>query len=136
MILAGLSIAILLSVAEHSKQYSVDPYLVTSILLVESGGKIDAYNERTKDYGLMQINEYHIKRGLDKKRLLSDPDYSIKHGVRILAYFKRFRGAEPQTWYCRYNVGTGKMIKGRLKRCLRYKRKVDRVYRKLRKGLI
>lgn len=64
------------------------------------------------DFGIGQINYKTIKNyKLDKKRLMIDITYSIDAAAKVLADFKRFKKSEPDTWYCRYNAGTGNMSK-------------------------
>lgn len=59
------------------------------------------------DFGIGQINYKTIKNfNFDQKKLLSDMTYSVEAAAIVLADFKRFQKKEPNTWYCRYNVGT------------------------------
>jgi hypothetical protein len=78
------------------------------------------------DLGLMQVNYKNLKRfKLDRTKLVSDVEYSVEAGTRILATYKRYAAKEPQTWMCRYNTGTAPYEKIR-ENCLDYKSKVDR----------
>jgi soluble lytic murein transglycosylase-like protein len=107
--------------------------LILSIIKAESDFTVGAVNGASNDYGLMQVNAWHIRRsGLDKNRLLTDVDYNIKVGVSILQYFlTRYRTVGEAV--SRYNCGTRK-------KCVeypgvrRYKNKVLRYKRKLDKG--
>ncbi len=64
------------------------------------------------DFGIGQINQETIKRyGFDQKKLMNDLTYSIDASAKVLAYFKRYKKSEPETWYCRYNAGTRSMDK-------------------------
>ena len=62
--------------------------LVLSIIKVESDFKVNAYNKRSRDFGLMQINQWHVKKQkLSIYRLITDVDYNIKYGCEILGWF-------------------------------------------------
>ena len=83
-----------------------DKNLVLAIIKVESDFRIDAKNKRSNDYGLMQINKYHVRvKKLSIKRLLNDARYNVKHGCRILSWFI---GPKRDIWnaVARYNCGT------------------------------
>lgn len=111
---------------DSAKRHGLSPQLLTAIGGAESSYYVGAINKRTADYGIMQVNAYNIKKmKLSKKKLLTNIEYSVEQGARILAWFKRkYAKAEPKTWYCRYNVGT-RPLKGSLKRiCNRYIRTV------------
>ncbi len=115
-----------LTIQQLSYKYGVNPKLVKAIIAVESSNCKYNYNKRSKDYGCMQINIKNIHAlKLDKQRLLVDHAYGIEHGIKILAQFKRYRHKEPLTWYCRYNVGTGKLVTRRGSLCLQYANKVQ-----------
>lgn len=109
-----------------AKRYNLDPLLYSAIIAAESGYRVGAINKKSMDYGIAQVSEANIKaKGWDKKRILTDVAYSLDKGAQILAYFqRRYKSKEPTTWFCRYNVGTRKLI-GKWKRiCLRYASKV------------
>lgn len=100
-----------------SLRYGVDYSLLTSVLLLESRGIASAYNNRTRDYGIMQIN-IHTARSLGlSMNCLMNYTCSIHAGARVLSELKDGR-------LCRYNVGNGKLIEGRFHRCQQYERKV------------
>lgn len=96
-------------VASASK-YGLDARLLAAIGAVESGYFVAAVNKRSNDFGLMQVNVYNVKSlKLSKTLLVTDIEYSIDAGARILKYFKdRFEREEPRNWFARYNCGTGK----------------------------
>lgn len=109
-----------------AKRYNLDEQLLTAILTHESRlmvSKIGKNKDGTKDYGIGQINERTIAAyGMDKHRLLTDEAYSIEQSAKVLAWFqKSFKDAQ---WFCRYNVGTGKMTKKRQRMCIAYSHKV------------
>lgn len=117
----------------EARAHSIDPLLVKAIINVESSGCVRNFNSKTLDYGCMQINIKNVTAlNLDKQKLLTNPAYAIKHGVKVLKSFERFKAKEPLTWYCRYNVGTGKLIKNRAKVCLMYADKVQKEIDKLK----
>lgn len=88
-------------------KYNLKPQRLIAIAALESMFDVSAYNVKTADYGIMQVNEYNVKAmKLDKTRLLHDIEYSIDAGAQVLKYMKhRFAKREPATWVCRYNVG-------------------------------
>ncbi len=96
------------SINQISKANGIDPELVRAIIRVESGFKIGAYNKKTRDYGLMQINITHINRlRLSKRRLLRDAHYNIQNGVKILVWFRdQYEHRLGSAWVARYNCGT------------------------------
>ncbi len=92
---------------KYCEEYKIPCNVFKAILAVESNYSVEAFNKKTKDYGIGQINEKTIASlKLDKTRLLTDLDYSIKKSAQILKYFYvRFHKREKH-WYARYNVGT------------------------------
>lgn len=97
------------SIHKHSKDHKIDPGLVAAILAVESMYDHKAYNKRSKDYGIAQINIKTVSRyKLDKKKLLSDIDYTIESGIKVLSYFHKRYSHKEKNWFVRYNVGTAK----------------------------
>lgn len=100
--------------------------VLAAVIAVESEFRTDAVNRRSKDYGIAQINIYNIRaRGLDKKRLVSDAEYGVKIGAKILKEKKSRFSKRESKWLCRYNVGTAPKLRGkRLKKCLTYYKKV------------
>lgn len=92
----------------HSKAHGIDSKLVAAILALESMYDHKAYNKRSKDYGIAQINIKTVSRyKLDKKKLLTDISYTIAAGVKVLSYFHKRYSHKESNWYVRYNVGTG-----------------------------
>ena len=101
-----------LTVAIYSsaRKYNLSPRLLAAIMGLESNYNLMAYNSKTDDLGLMQINRYNIKAyKFDAKRLMTDIQYSVDAGAKILSWFaKTYRKKEPNIWMSRYNVGTRK----------------------------
>jgi soluble lytic murein transglycosylase-like protein len=94
-----------------SCKYNVDPMIVTRVMLLESRGDASAYNAKTHDHGLMQLNDKTIARyGFDKERVY-DWEYNLEAGVIILSRYKRL---------CIYNVGTAPLVGAQLHKCLHY----------------
>ena len=93
------------------KKSGVGINTILGLIYTESSFKINAYNEYSNDYGLTQVNHWHVRRsGLDKERLLRDVDYNVKHGCGILTYFKnRYGQSENKNEFlARFNCGTRK----------------------------
>jgi len=86
----------------YSVEYNVPTKVYLGVLKVESRFILSAENKRTKDSGIAQINDFHK---LDKFRLTHDYKYSIKHGARILGWFKK---KYPKNYVARYNCGVKK----------------------------
>lgn len=108
----------------------VSSNLLLAIIKVESDFKVNAYNKKSNDYGLMQINEWHVKRkGLSKQKLLTDPSYNIAAGCIIIKWFLKNYSLEEAV--ARYNGGTAKnvpsypAVKRYVKKVLKYKKILD-----------
>lgn len=122
-----------------SKQYRIPKRIFTAILMAESGYILSRTNcrkgltnnldnviiEVCTDYGISQIHyESVISYGFDKELLLSDLNYSVEAGAKILSYFHRRFGHESD-WWVRYNIGTRN--KKKLRRAVnQYKTSVGR----------
>ena len=91
--------------AKACKEYKLPCHVIVAISFVESSYVVEAINARTKDYGLMQVNRWHVSRSkLDKDRLLTDAAYNVKQGIRIFALFYKTYGLNEGVM--RYNCGT------------------------------
>ena len=104
----------------YSRRYNLDPYLLVSIAMQESGispSKIrvvkgyvavdDKYvpMEIETDFCMMQIHYRNVeKMNLDLKKLQTDYDYCISIGAKILASFKKIRKDDDEFWWSRYNA--------------------------------
>ena len=94
-----------------SVTFKVPVTLIIAIARVESSYRLGAVNPKSKDYGIMQINEYHVKRGnLNRDKLLGDLEYSFYHGVRVFSWFYKTYPLEEAIM--RYNCGTRKGCTG------------------------
>jgi soluble lytic murein transglycosylase-like protein len=89
-------------------KHKVSPELFYAIVVLESGLDPAAYNIRTRDYGLGQVNhKTAVRYGFDTERLKVDVHYNLDAAAKILSDFqRRYARIEPKTWPCRYNVGT------------------------------
>ena len=106
---------------------NVDLYL--KIVTIESSLRPGAYNARTKDIGLSQVNLKTAKAfGFNVKRLKQDYKYNLNAGAIILADFKRrYKARNPDLWPCRYNVGSGRLQGPKLEACRRYMSRLEAV---------
>jgi soluble lytic murein transglycosylase-like protein len=125
-------------VLEVASKYKLDPLLLKAIVVVESSGKLDAYNAKTRDYGLMQINSTTAAgMGLNKDCLMRNARYSLEAGAKVLTYMRDRFASKESRWLCRYNVGTGVISKyseaglARDARCRAYYAKVMDAYKRL-----
>lgn len=106
-----------------SRKYDIPADIYTAILMQESSYNIKAKNcvqgfaedqsdliKVCVDFGISQVNIHNIQAyELDYNRLLTDLEYSVEAGAMILSWFaKTYKEKEPESWYCRYNTGTGK----------------------------
>lgn len=90
------------------QQQRISPSLLMAIMAVESKFDVAAFNSRTKDVGLMQINARTAQAMKVSDACLLAWDCNLEVGIAIAAYSLK-RGN-----ICRYNVGTGQ-LKGKRK---------------------
>lgn len=88
-------------------RYGIDWRILVAIAYHESSLRTGAFNAKTKDYGLMQINErniliYHLSR----EKLLRDPAYSIEFACKLLKDNKKRYSAKYSYWVGIYRSGT------------------------------
>jgi len=104
----------------YSRKYELDPYLLVSIAMQESGispSKIRVVKgyvavdgkyvpmEIETDFCMMQIHYRNVEiMNLDLKKLQTDYDYCISIGAKILASFKRLEKDGQEHWWSRYNA--------------------------------
>lgn len=103
------------AVLKASAKYCVNPDVIAAVIIVESKGIEYAYNEITGDYGLLQINWLTADNLKISMGCRYDWRCNLDMGVKILSQFERI---------CQYNVGTGKLIGNKLKRCKLYEQKL------------
>lgn len=109
-----------------SKKYNINKHLLSAILMQESSYKLNA-NNNNLDLGIAQINVNTAKSlKLNNKKLMTDLKYSVEAGASVLKWFqKTYKKREPDTWYCRYNVGSRKNA-NESKACAAYIKAVNR----------
>jgi soluble lytic murein transglycosylase-like protein len=111
------------AIVKIGKVYHISPVLLTQIILVESAGDPMAHNSNSDDHGLMQINRqtaamYHISYDC-----LYNWKCNLQHGAYIVSKLRR---------PCAYNLGNnGSKNKTKIKLCLTYERKLDKIILKL-----
>lgn len=113
-----------------AEEYKIEPALFHAIISVESQWNMNAYNARSKDIGLAQINERSARlHSFDLQRLKTDPWYNLRAGAYILADFKkRYGKREPNNWFVRYNLGARPIVGRRLNKALLYSNLVMKYY--------
>lgn len=113
-----------------ARKHQISSRLLAAIIAQESKFQIGAYNAKSKDYGLGQINYIQAKRrGLSVDRLLTDPDYNLNWSAQILSE-KQIRYSNIETlWYCRYNIGTRRLNTNWLTKCTVYANLVLEYYK-------
>lgn len=111
---------------EMAAIYGIDPVLITAIQMQESTYRIEAKNNR--DCGIMQVGPVNQKHhNVSCKRLRTDARVSIETGVKTLAWFKKvYKKRDGANWFCRYNVGVGKLKGVKKQKCLEYIERVQR----------
>ena len=107
-----------------------DRKLILALMKQESDFRLNAVNKRSDDFGILQVNSYHIKSEWEKGKLVSDLEYSIKKGCEIFHWFERTYDKYEAVG--RYNGGTGKnvlkwkSVQHYIKRVKRFRRALDR----------
>ena len=88
-------------------KHKIPKQIFIAILAQESMYKLSAKNcssGKCTDLGISQIHIGTIKRyKFDKKRLLTDLDYSVEAGCIVLKDFMIRYGKKEKNWYSRYN---------------------------------
>lgn len=106
------------AIERYSKAFDVDPILVTQIMLTESKGDPNAFNPKSHDYGLMQINKHTAKAMSFNTRCLQNWECNLKAGIRVISVLQQYKRYRP----CMYNVGPN--VKRKHNTCLTYERKL------------
>lgn len=99
-------LAIALSNISDDKACSIAWPILLSVAFNESSLRVGAFNSRTKDYGLMQINEktaLHLHA--DVAKLLVDEAYSLSVGCQILSQNKKIYSRRVPYWIGLYRSG-------------------------------
>lgn len=93
------------SIDKYSDLNKIPANVMAAIAMVESSYVLSAHNKKSRDYGLFQINSFNIKHyKFDKKRLVSDIDYSVMAGVKVFSWFYYRYSLDDAI--SRYNCGT------------------------------
>ncbi len=112
--------ALAAQVQRMAKKYDLNQQELLRVILHESKGVENAYNERSDDYGLMQINRATADERHISLECLLDWKCNLEAGAQILSDLhdqKDFR-------ICLYNVGKHGYNKKK-KRCLAYEGKLS-----------
>ncbi len=101
--ITGLKVAKAALIA--SKKFSIPVNIILGLAYVESSYRLGAVNKSSNDYGIMQVNAYHVRVSkLDKQKLLTDMDYSFYQGTRVFSWF--YQKYPLDEAIMRYNCGT------------------------------
>lgn len=101
------------TIIKVSDKFKLSPVLLASIVSVESEFNVKAirYTKgKASDFGLGQIHYKSVKRyNFDKQKLVTNFKYSLEAAATVLKDLKKsFYKKNPNKWYLRYNVGTGR----------------------------
>lgn len=133
--------AISKAVLNEGKAYDIDPFILMSVIYIESRFNSKAVG-RYGEIGLMQIKPstalWMLSRGLiefDSKahtedsiaRALYDPATNIKFGAAYLAYMRSYFPESETLYLAAYNMGVGN-VQALLRRGLQPKRYTDLVF--------
>lgn len=124
IILSGVSILFPLDyldyINKYSKEYDIDPFLVSAIINVESKYKKDAISSK-EARGLMQIGPTTGKWASEElnienynENMLFIPETNIKIGTWYLSKLRKEFGANIDLILAAYNAGSGNVQKWRL----------------------
>ena len=94
-------------IEQVSAEYALDPALLLSIAKTESSCRPGAINQKTHDYGLMQINRKTAAAYGYTPAQIMQIKTNVRLSAKVLVYMRKRFGTEKH-WYCRYNVGTAK----------------------------
>jgi hypothetical protein len=99
--------ALAATIDHYSSEHRVPANVITAIFMVESSYRLNAVNKRSDDFGIGQVNKWHIKHSkLDKDRLLNDLNYSVEQSIIIFKWF--YKTYPLHEAIKRYNAGTKK----------------------------
>jgi soluble lytic murein transglycosylase-like protein len=96
------------TIDKYADKYKFPANVFAGMIMVESSYKLDAVNKKSNDFGLCQVNIWHVKKkGLSIERLLTDVDYSVKQGAIIFSWFYKTYPTVKEA-VSRFNCGTRK----------------------------
>lgn len=105
-----------------AEKYDVNASQIARVVLHESKGREMAFNKRTQDHGIMQLNY----KTLVHKNISMACAYSwkcaLEAGVKLLSELNQ----RPNYRICMYNVGPAGVQK-RIKNCLAYERQLAKL---------
>lgn len=111
-----LAPAIIKAAAKHD----VDAHLLARIIVVESGGRPDAFNAVSGDHGLVQINSKTAALYGIKPSCLTNWKCNLDASAQILSDLMHMKGAR----YCLYNLGPRGRLEKYRSACERYETKL------------
>lgn len=110
-----------------SKKHNVKPDKVIAIAMQESSYKLNAKNcymiagKLSCDYCMMQINDRTVKAfKFNVDKLMTNIEYCIEAGVKVLSDFKRMYGHKEKDFWTRYNSSNPEMRQIYLKKVQKY----------------
>ena len=119
-------------VVKYSKQYKIDPYLLTALIQVESNWKPHVVSYANA-CGLTQVIPKY-SRGYTCEQL-KDPITSIRVGARIFSYwYYKYAKRNKSIALCGYNAGFRCKGKSPNKYGLTYAKKVVKIYGRLKRS--
>ena len=93
----------------YSGKHKVPANVITAIFMVESSYRLNAMNRRSDDFGIGQVNKWHIKHSkLNKSRLLYDLNYSVEQSIVVFRWF--YNTYPLDRAIMSYNAGTNPKI--------------------------
>jgi hypothetical protein len=120
-----------------TRKHNIPANIYTAILMQESTYKLEAKNcirglseesieeKVCTDFGISMIHYSTMRRySFDREKLLTDLEYSVDAGAKVLSWFKEKYSHKEIDWWVRYNCGTKKSIERST--CQIYKNLVER----------
>lgn len=114
-------------VSKVATKYGLEPKMLIALVELESSGNQYAYNKKTKDYGLLQVNQIHLGKGENPLCLMRDARLNLERGTKILVYMQKRYASRERDWMCRYNLGTRTLIGARYDLCVKYIRRYNAI---------
>lgn len=108
------------AIVQTAAKYDVDAKMLARIVVVESGGRADAFNASSDDHGLVQINSKTAALYAIKPSCLKDWKCNLDASALILSDLMRMKGAR----YCFYNLGPRGRLEKYRSACERYETKL------------
>lgn len=109
------------AIIASAKEHSVSPFLVAKIVLHESKGRENAYNSKSQDIGIMQINLKTARAYGFTNTCLHSWRCNLDVGVYVLSEMLHRK----HTRICSYNVGNH--FEKKLMSCLTYEAKLAKI---------